>query len=1583
MKILWSLFSELFRISLFVIGGGYSILMISDRRFSKLGWIREGELLDHLPVFQTIPGLIATHTAVYVGRKRAGKLGALVGVIAVAIPAVAIFTVVSVFYKKIPLGNPWLESAFIGLRAALTGIIAATIIKSWRKSLPDAFAYSLMTAGVLAIGCFHVHIAAVLILAMLLGLSVTLSSPSSPPTPSTSTSYFNSVSLLPLLLFAQYGALCFGGGFVIVPMYLHDFVGEAAPYLQIAESEFGDIMAVSQMTPGPVGVNCATFFGFRLAGVAGALIASALLLLPGSVLAYAALSSLERFQSSRIVKGVMRGIRPASIALMLVALAAFAKMTVYADGAFRVWGLALTLIATVLTMSKKINVILLIVLCALTASALRADGLPFADITAAAYPDADTVTVDDREEIEYFPDGTYRSVEESWTKALTEAGRRELSSTGMGYSRRYGEAKIAEVAIITSDGVTNVLDLAGLVKESTDNSSTSANIYDPLDRQIACTVPGVKIGDTVYVRKEHSTFAARCQDQWATVSVFEDFAPVVRASLRVKCPKELPIRRVAIRNPLGNVVSSVATNADGSVTMYWCATNSPQAFWEPSMPTPYRQLQHVTVSTSADWRELSKWYWGLCAPHLAKTNAAMAAKTEELKLEVEKIGGGGDVSDVESAPSCIRGGAKSEALLKAVFKFVSQEIRYMGLTMEDKSPGYAPHDVDITFDKRYGVCRDKAGLLVAMLRLAGFEAYPVLIMAGSSKMDPDVPSPYFNHAIVAVSVGEGEGEGEGEGRSYVLMDPTAESTKDLLPSYESDCSYLVARPDGEGLLTTPMPPADENLLKIDTDATLDADGSLLIESEIRFNGLNDNVFRRHFLKMKPTDRLRWLEESVAGAYPGARLLKCTLEPTDLQDVSKPLSARVCAKVPEVLLRGDTEVRLMTGWLSRRLGIANMLLSGRTALEKRRFPLRLPSTAGIDESLRISLGGTLGPAKSVPETVEISGPYEYRLAADATTDEYVLSRRLKINSLEFSPEQYQDLREKIKTVEAAERRYSVFNANRLADADLRYRLRETSVDFTGERSWTVTNTVVKDVLTYDGKKENSEIEFEYNPLFEKVKVLRASVTGRDRQTVFASEKELTELDCEWAASAPRYPASKKLVLTLPSVEIGSVITTVVEAVTTGSPVAFRRRSYLDVVEPTDLLVCRVGDETRRIVDPERVPNEDDQPAARRWRKSFLVDRGTLSATCETLRRAASVEPLDPSVLQLQTSTTAPKAIRDWMTKHVRVCGPSLYEVPLERQLTDPATVVKERYATRLDYIRTLCALLKGAGHAAEVVFASSVRGDDERYPAAYTEAVCRIDGFFLGLENEYTPLAATANDGCWYLDPVAEKEDVIRAKGEEMRARTEESTVMTVRANGAVDYDYELLRYGAPVGRFRKRYEEMLPEERSRHYQALVGGVAQSASATSELVTDTASYPARLAFSCYIPDYAVVDGDTVTLEIKDVSSGFGLSGDVRKSPVGVDRATASVERWRIVMPEGYAIVEKLPEPIVVHDPLDPAKLWWKVDVESGVRDGRLEVTVVKETFAREASVVPSAYFPLLRDWSRRGTAPSSRTVTVRR
>ena len=372
----FQLFVEFFKISLFVIGGGYAIIAVADSVFAKKKWTEEGELLDELPVFQMLPGIIATHTAVYVGRKVAGLSGAVTAVVAVALPSVAIFTAVAMGYDALPLDNPLLLSAFVGLRAALTGIIAATVVRSWTRATKGGFFFVVLAASLAAL-FGGVPVWAVLVAAMAAGLACPAGTgPGDMGTGDMGTGpgtrrTFRSFAWLPLLFFLKYGILCFGGGFVLVPMYIEDFVGAAAPYLQVSPAEFSNLMALTQMTPGPIGVNGATYFGFRLAGVPGAVLASAALLLPGSALMYFALSSIDRFRTNRIVCGILRGAKPASLALMLSALWAFLGLSVWAGGAFSALSSALVLVSFVATLKKWINPVLLIVLMALAAVAVR------------------------------------------------------------------------------------------------------------------------------------------------------------------------------------------------------------------------------------------------------------------------------------------------------------------------------------------------------------------------------------------------------------------------------------------------------------------------------------------------------------------------------------------------------------------------------------------------------------------------------------------------------------------------------------------------------------------------------------------------------------------------------------------------------------------------------------------------------------------------------------------------------------------------------------------------------------------------------------------------------------------------------------------------------------------------------------------------------------------------------------------------------------------------------------------------------------------------------------------------------------
>ena len=156
-KILWRLFWEHFKISIVVVGGGYAIVMVADNVFGKkLKWLGKDELLGRLPIFQTVPGLIATNSAVYVGTRVAGVAGGLAAALGAALPSFVVITIIAAGYAYFSsgFGNPYVNGAFIGLRAAMCGIIIAAVVKSWRGVMRGAYAWMCMPAALVAMLAF-------------------------------------------------------------------------------------------------------------------------------------------------------------------------------------------------------------------------------------------------------------------------------------------------------------------------------------------------------------------------------------------------------------------------------------------------------------------------------------------------------------------------------------------------------------------------------------------------------------------------------------------------------------------------------------------------------------------------------------------------------------------------------------------------------------------------------------------------------------------------------------------------------------------------------------------------------------------------------------------------------------------------------------------------------------------------------------------------------------------------------------------------------------------------------------------------------------------------------------------------------------------------------------------------------------------------------------------------------------------------------------------------------------------------------------------------------------------------------------
>ena len=352
------------------------------------------------------------------------------------------------------------------------------------------------------------------------------------------------------------------------------------------------------------------------------------------------------------------------------------------------------------------------------------------ELTRDVSPDARTLAFATSRYVDYAKDGSYLQWVEWWVKAFTDEGAKELRDIPLWYKKGFSEGEFQLAEVIRPDGTVVPVDLKANIKDVSSNDGNAENIYDENSRNLVLTIPQVMKGDTIHFVMAINTMRPRIPSTYMDFDTFESSdCPLPYSELTIVAPKELPLKSMAILDEVPGTMTSSSENKDGRIVYRWVARNVPQMFPEENMPEEATQVQRVVVSTFASWEELSKWYWDLCDSHL-KVTPAIVAKVKELTE-----------------------GKSREEQIAALFGFVAQEIRYMGIIAEDTSPGYEPHDVALTFDNRYGVCRDKGALLVAMLREAGFNAFPVLINAGS-KRDKEVPLSFFNHAIICIDEGD-------------------------------------------------------------------------------------------------------------------------------------------------------------------------------------------------------------------------------------------------------------------------------------------------------------------------------------------------------------------------------------------------------------------------------------------------------------------------------------------------------------------------------------------------------------------------------------------------------------------------------------------------------------------------------------------------------------------------------------------------------------------------------------------------------------------------------------------------------------
>jgi chromate transporter len=370
-----ALFWMFFRIACGSFGGFMAMIsMVQNVVVERRRLLGQQEMLDGISLATLLPGPVAVNVVAYVGYRLRGSAGAAVSVGGAVLPPFLLIMVLSVAYfqwGQIPAVN----RIFMGFLPAVTAIILSAAWSMSRQSVTgvrEGVLAAAAAAVLLVIGGFFSTLG-VIVGAGLLGwwwfgnAPATIIAPvrGARATPAKSRAHQFALDIGPLVaipvlpvdpilllklfgLFSGMSLMLFGGGYVFIPL-----IGEVVVDGQgwLTQREFIDGVALGQIMPGPILVSAA-FIGYKVAGLAGAAVATLGMFGPPALVMVVCTRLLARLQRSSAMQAAMRGVRPAVVGMVLAAAVIVGK------SAAPVWpSIAIFLVALVALLRWRVDAV--------------------------------------------------------------------------------------------------------------------------------------------------------------------------------------------------------------------------------------------------------------------------------------------------------------------------------------------------------------------------------------------------------------------------------------------------------------------------------------------------------------------------------------------------------------------------------------------------------------------------------------------------------------------------------------------------------------------------------------------------------------------------------------------------------------------------------------------------------------------------------------------------------------------------------------------------------------------------------------------------------------------------------------------------------------------------------------------------------------------------------------------------------------------------------------------------------------------------------------------------------------------------
>ncbi len=572
----------------------------------------------------------------------------------------------------------------------------------------------------------------------------------------------------------------------------------------------------------------------------------------------------------------------------------------------------------------------LLILCLIATSLLaQSSQQRLAAVQDSLYAGYDRVTVFDSTRVMMEESGLSHVYGHQLYKILTPAGGRDFNTVKMDYDPLSAYTEIREVKIYRKNGAVELLDNPVL-----DYPAPAYMIYWGA-RQKMVTLGRLEPGDAVEVQtyKKGFTYALLHNEDpdakyippmrghFYDIVPFWSTQPIMEKVYQVNALTSKNMRYAVYHGTL-----QTNKEKEGSRTVYTFTKKDIMPISVPSYTLANNDIQtKLLLTTAQSWEDKSIWFYGV------NEDYGSFEPTDEVRAKVAEL--------LEKAKS-------ENDTISILTHWVADNMRYSGISM-GPGEGFTLHKCDMNFTDRCGVCKDKAGLLIAMLRAAGFKAYAAMTMAG--ERIEDIPADQFNHCVTVVQRRNG---------NYQLLDPTwVPGVRELWSSAEQQQNYLMGLPNGAKLGLTPTSRAENHYLKMTAKTKLNKHGDLSGVVTITAEGQSDRTVRSLF-SGRPADWRNNVERQLFAAYPNA-ILKSVKYSDEFTYLEHPVSITYKFVIPNYALVRDSMI-IVTPFLAKGFfEFAMPQLRYDVSLETRDYPFsdRCSRLVQLSETMTLPAGYT--------------------------------------------------------------------------------------------------------------------------------------------------------------------------------------------------------------------------------------------------------------------------------------------------------------------------------------------------------------------------------------------------------------------------------------------------------------------------------------------------------------------------------------------------------------------------------------------------------------------------------------------------